>query len=114
MKGTRLPETQRTRNDHLQANEEATKAARWMHEEMGRNQGVLSLDDAWKGVRERFGEACAIKGETDAWLSRAVLSAFRKLTPDTIWDPAGKQWRKQHRSDAVNEGGRMLNAKSRA
>ena len=108
-----MQQNQRTRADHTLASEQAAKAARWMHEEMERNQGVLTQNDAWNGVRERFGDAFAIKGETDCWLSKAVLSAFRKITPDTIWDPASKRWRKQNRNDTVNEGGRMLNAKSR-
>jgi len=85
-----------------------------MQDEMDRNDGVLTQDRAWKGVRERFGDTCALKNETDCWLSKAVLAAFRKLTPDTIWDPAGKRWRQQKRSDAVSGGGRMLNAKPRA
>lgn len=105
-----LPQPPRTRADHTQANEQAAQAARWMHEEMGRNQGELTQDDAWKGVRERFGDACAIKSDTDCWLSKAVLSAFRKLTPETVWDPTGRRWRQQRRNDAVNDGGRMLAA----
>jgi hypothetical protein len=112
-KGTHLPQSQPARSTFSKASEHATEAAEWMREQMGRNKGVLTLDDAWKGVRERFGDTCAIKGETGNWLSKAVLGAFRKLTPGTIWDPAGQRWRAQERGDSVNQGGRMLNAKPR-
>ena len=84
-----------------------------MRDEMSRNEGVLTLDEAWRGVREHFGDLCAVEGAAGNWLSKHVLSAFRKLTPDTIWDPTGKRWRLQKRSDSVNPGGRMLNARAR-
>lgn len=105
------PQTQPARNNFVKSNQQADEAARWMRDELGRNDGVLTHDQAWTGVRERFGEECAIKGETDRWFSKAVLSAFRKLTPTAIWDPPGKRWRKQRPSDLLNDGGRMLNAK---
>lgn len=100
------------RPNHTLINDQAAKAARWMHDEMERNKGVLSQDEAWKGVHEQFGADCAPRNENDCWLSKAVLTAFRKLTPDVIWDPAGKGWRQQRRNDALSAGARMLNSKS--
>jgi hypothetical protein len=82
-----------------------------MRDEMVRKQGVLTLDEAWRGVREHFGDMCAVEGGQGNWLSKHVLSAFRKLTPDTVWDPAGGRWRAQKRNDSINAGSRMLNAR---
>jgi hypothetical protein len=103
-----------TREAHELRTARAAKAAKWMHDEMTRNSGALTQVQAWEGVRENFGPELALSNFTDSWLNRHVLSAFRKLTPDVIWEPAGKRWRAQRRSDAVNHGGRMLNQKPSA
>ena len=83
-----------------------------MQQEMGRNNGILTQEQAWNGVRERFGADLAISGVSGSWLSKPVLSEFRKLTPDVIWDPTGKRWRQQRRRDALGDGSRMLGAKT--
>lgn len=109
-----LKPTTTTRRDYQQVNDQAAEAARWMRDEMERREGVLAQDHAWEGVRERFGETCALKSETDRWLSRPVLTAFRKITPDVIWDPTGHQWRLPARSDTLAEGARMVTSKSKS
>ena len=88
--------------------ESAAQAAKWMQEEMRRTEGVLTLDHAWDGVHQRFGSDLALRNDTDAWLCRTVLSAFRKLTPELIWDPVKKLWRSPRRADDRVEGARMI------
>jgi hypothetical protein len=89
---------------------QAVEAAKWMQQELGRNNGTLTQEQAWNGIREKFGADLAISGETGCWLSKPVLSELRKLTPDVIWDPTGKRWRTQKRRDAVGSGARMLDS----
>ncbi len=73
-------------------NAQAAEAAKWMQEELARNKGTLTLEAAWSGVREQFGETFACGDPNDAWLCKPILIAFRKITPNAMWDPAGKRW----------------------
>jgi hypothetical protein len=100
-----------TRDQQLAHSARAEKAAQWMRDELGRNDGTLTQDQAWKGVRERFGAELALNSASDSWLSKSVLSAFRKLTPDVVWDPAGRSWRNQKRGDAMANGARIVGSK---
>lgn len=88
-------------NDHHAVNAAAAVAAQWMHEEMLRNKGTLTQEAAWNGVRERFGDTFARRDQAGCWFSKPILIAFRKLTADAVWDPAGKQWQ-QRKTKAVD------------
>ncbi len=77
-----------------------------MQSELRRNKGTLTQEAAWKGVRERFGKTMAKDGQDGNWLVRPVLIAFRKLTPNVMWDPASKKWQ-ERRSEPV-DGVRMM------
>lgn len=81
--------------DHREMNSQAAEAAEWMHSELRRNNGSLTLDAAWKGIDKRYGSVLACGGTADRWLARPLLSAFRKLTPNVIWDSAEKRWLEQ-------------------
>jgi hypothetical protein len=87
--------------DYHLLNAQAAEAAQWMHEELQRNKGTLTLDAAWKGVHGLFGDTFAREGQDGQWLARPILTAFRKVTPNVIWDSAGKQWLDKSRP-AVN------------
>jgi hypothetical protein len=95
------------RKDQQTLNAQAQEAAQWMCDQMRRHKGTLTQEIAWKGLRELFGDTFARHDEQGGqWLSKAVLGAFRKLTPNVMWDPAGNRW--VERQSADTDGARML------
>jgi hypothetical protein len=64
--------------------------------------GELSQNDAFYEINKRFGSGfTTISNSGSPSLGRGVLTAFRKISDDTvIWERGDKKWRKREFFDA--------------
>lgn len=59
-------------------------------------RGYLAQDDAALGIENTFGEPWVYYNDRGGLaINRAVLSAFKKMTPGAVWDRSEKAWRKR-------------------
>jgi len=78
----------------------ATDVARWMVERVTRD-GLLEQAVAVAEIEEIFGAAFVYTNDRgNQALDRSVLTAFRKLTADTVvWERSERAWRRRESFD---------------
>jgi hypothetical protein len=78
----------------------ADDVAQWMVDEVMR-RGTLDQETAAHQIRMKFGKDFTYTNENGNWaIDRKVLSAFKKLTGDTVvWDRSYREWRKRQTYD---------------
>lgn len=62
--------------------------------------GYLAQDDAAQEVENAFGEPFVYYNDAgNLAIARDVLDAFRKQTPDVVWDRTERAWRRRGHGD---------------
>ena len=75
--------------------------AEWMLAELERDSGVLSQEDAVGQIEMKFGaEFAPVNDSGNSSIRSDVLKAFRRISPDVIWERGERQWRKRAPFDA--------------
>lgn len=77
-----------------------TDVASWMVAELSRN-GELYQEDAAEAIRDRFGDEFVYENDNgNLAIDKAVLTAFRKATGDTVvWVKGERCWRRREDHD---------------
>lgn len=74
-------------------------AADWMLRRVEKS-GVLHQDDAVSGVADKFGKGTTYENAAgNAAISKEVLAAFKKISPDIVWSRSERCWRKREKGD---------------
>jgi hypothetical protein len=85
-----------------QSNSAPTPAdvARWMLAQV-EAEDSLYQDDAAAEIERRFGSAFIYENDNgNPAISRAVLSAFRKISENVVWERSERMWRKREEYDS--------------
>ena len=79
----------------------ATEIAKWMLDEYNRHGERLDQSYAAHNILRLFGDEHVHQNQNGNWaINKAVLDAFRKLTPeDVIWSRGYREWRKRQAWD---------------
>jgi Family of unknown function (DUF6953) len=76
------------------------EAAKWMLKRAEQDRGVLYQETAAAHLLEQSDEKLAYwDASGTACLGKEVLAAFRKLTPNHVYERAGKFWRPREDHD---------------
>jgi hypothetical protein len=80
---------------------EADAAAKWMLDELKKQNGVLYQDDAASQIADQFGDSFIYENESGGvCIDKQVLAAFRKVTGDSVvWISGERLWRLREQGD---------------
>lgn len=85
-------------NKHSQTT--ATDVAQWMLSVI-QEQGELSQNNAYYQINKQFGTGfTTVTNSGSPSISRSVLTAFKKISDEVIWERGDKKWRKREFYDA--------------
>jgi hypothetical protein len=75
--------------------------ANWMLQELDKQGGVLHQTEAAPKIAEIFGERFIYENDSgNPCIDKQVLTAFRKLTSDTVvWSTGERLWRRRESGD---------------
>lgn len=78
----------------------AASVARWLVRRFEDGGGYLEREDAVCAVDATFGPPFSQTNERGHLsIAPEVLAAFRKLTPDAVWDHVDRAWRRRDDGD---------------
>ena len=73
--------------------------AHWMLAQVERD-GTLYQEEAVTDIEDRFGDSFIYENENGGTgICRAVLSAFRKISDEVVWERGERLWRKREPYD---------------
>lgn len=82
----------------------AEDVAKHMLERFEASDGYLAQDDAAQEVSNTFGEPWFYYNDAgNLAIARDVLAAFRKLTPNVVWDRTQRAWRRREAGDDADK-----------
>lgn len=76
-----------------------TDASEWMLRQVNKS-GTLYQDDAVGRIADKFGKGVTTENAAgNPAISKAVLAAFKELSPHIVWSRSERCWRKREKGD---------------